>query len=176
LSRAAALPALSGRLVRGDMRRIPFTDGAFGMVINMFTSFGYFADDEENAGVCEEVSRVLRPGGCFVLDFVNAGWVLSRPLENTVRTRDGYTIDERRRAEDDDRFLVKDVIVTHPSKAESTEYQERVRLFRPEELAALVGAAGLSVAERYGDYDRGPFDPRASQRVILVCEKPEGTQ
>ena len=73
-------------------------------------------------------------------------------------------------------YADKTAVVDGSRRFSYREYQERVRLFRPEELAALVDAAGLSVTERYGDYDRGPFDPRASQRVILVCEKPEGTQ
>ncbi|HEX6791240.1 MAG TPA: class I SAM-dependent methyltransferase, partial [Candidatus Krumholzibacteria bacterium] len=38
-----------GRVVCGDMRALPFVAGAFGSAINMFTSFGYFDDDADNA-------------------------------------------------------------------------------------------------------------------------------
>jgi SAM-dependent methyltransferase len=62
----------AGRLVQGDMRHLPFLDGSVGGVWNMFTSFGYFSVDTDNLLVFKEVHRILRPGGLFLLDFINA--------------------------------------------------------------------------------------------------------
>lgn len=170
LARAGSDPALAGRLVRGDMRALPFRDGAFAGVINMFTSFGYFETDGENAAVLAEVARVLRTGGRFLFDFLNARRVLDAPLEQTVREQGGYVIEEDRRLVDGDRFLVKRVRVRHDA-GETLEYDERVRLYQPAELGAMLAAAGLDVVEQFGGYDAAGFDSSHDDRLVSLCER-----
>jgi len=62
-------------LVRADMRRLPFQSGVFDVVVNLFTSFGYFGDDAEHESVLKTVAGLLVPGGWFVIDFLNADQV-----------------------------------------------------------------------------------------------------
>lgn len=50
--------------MRADAREIPFVH-EFDLVINMFTSFGYFAEDEENEQVIRRVNRALKLHGLF---------------------------------------------------------------------------------------------------------------
>jgi SAM-dependent methyltransferase len=50
----------------GDLRELP-VDGPFDAAISWFTSFGYFAD-EDNRRVLSEYRRVLRPGGRLLLE------------------------------------------------------------------------------------------------------------
>ncbi|MGH9420514.1 MAG: class I SAM-dependent methyltransferase, partial [Thermoanaerobaculia bacterium] len=71
LLRLAKRDKVDAAFVRGDMRVLPFRTGAFNLVVNLFTSFGYFADDESNLHVVQEVARVTAGGGTFVLDFLN---------------------------------------------------------------------------------------------------------
>ena len=168
---AVATRGLAGRVVRGDMRRLPFATGVAGGALSMFTSFGYFDTDADNRRVLEEVARVLAPGGVFLFDFANAGWIIANPPGDTDVERAGYRIEERRALEDAARFVVKRVAATPLDGGEAVRYEERVRLYRPEELEAMLTGAGLSVTARFGDYERGGFDPSLSQRLILVCEK-----
>jgi len=163
--------ALGGKLVRGDMRRLPFRARSFGSVINMFTSFGYFEGDMDNLGVLRETARVLCDGGAFLLDFVNARRVIGGPLAETARVEAGMTIEERRAFEDANRVLVKHVRVKDAVGKVRADYRERLRLYTAEELLTLVQAAGLGVAGMFGDYARGGFVPWESERVILFCEK-----
>jgi hypothetical protein len=51
--------------------------------------------------------------------------------------------------------------------AENRSFQERVRLFSPAELEALLAEGGVRVDAGFGDYDGGPLDGRAT-RTILV--------
>jgi SAM-dependent methyltransferase len=46
-------------VARGDMRSFPFKAESFDVCINMFTSFGYFEDRQEELKVLREVWRVL---------------------------------------------------------------------------------------------------------------------
>jgi len=177
LEKAVTTSGQSGRVVQGDMRALPFLDGSLAGVINMFTSFGYFESDEENLAVLREAARVLRPGGVFLIDFLNANVVLSKPLERTRREVGGYTVDEDRSVSPDGRHLVKHVTVTKPLEDFDVEYDERVRLFGADELVAMADGAGLSLVRLYGDYDGAPFDSAASPRVVAACERrPTPTQ
>jgi SAM-dependent methyltransferase len=53
--------------VQADMRSF-IRPGEFDLVINLFTSFGYFGDVEEDLTVLRNVFRSLAPGGFFIID------------------------------------------------------------------------------------------------------------
>jgi SAM-dependent methyltransferase len=98
-----SLTLLAGRpdlpRVRGDMRRLPFAARSFDWVLNFFTSFGYFETERENFRVLEEIVRVLRPGGRFLIDFLNRDRVLAEraPAEASETAEDdGRRIDVQR--------------------------------------------------------------------------------
>ena len=59
-------------LVRADMRALPVRAGSMDLTVNLFTSFGYFDHDAEHALALGEMVATLRPGGWFVIDFLNA--------------------------------------------------------------------------------------------------------
>lgn len=171
LERAVAEGGQRGRVVRGDMRALPFRDGAFAGVINMFTSFGYFETDDEHRGVLDEVGRVTHPGGVFLIDYLNATRTRSTVPGRTTREQDGYTIEEDRRLVGDGRYVVKRVRVVAPPGEDDVEYDERVRLFAPEELTAMIAAAGFDDLESFGDYDGGRFDEEESDRLLILARK-----
>ena len=52
------------RYTRGDMRQLPARwTGRFDAVVNLFTSFGFFTDPDDDARVVREFARVLAPRG-----------------------------------------------------------------------------------------------------------------
>ena len=66
LSRALLRRARQGTrrpLVRADMRALPFRDGSMDLTVNLFTSFGYFAEDEEHTDALGQMLATVRPGG-----------------------------------------------------------------------------------------------------------------
>src|SRR5947208_10415220 len=139
-------------LVRGDMRALPFRNGSFALAVNLFTSFGYFLDDEEHGRVVQQVAAALAPGGHFVLDYLNAEHV-RRTLKVTERAvGPSGDVLVRRRIDADSRYVIKEIELRN----EGRRFLERVRLYNADELAALLAAAGLSVLARFGDYDGAP--------------------
>ena len=155
----------SAVLVRGDMRALPFKRGSFALAVNLFTSFGYFLDDAEHARVVRQVAATLAPGGHFVLDYLNAEHV-RRTLKVTERAVGGEVF-VTRRIDEQSRYVIKEIEL----REEGRRFQERVRLYGPDELAALFAGAGLHVVARFGDYD-GAAAGAATPRVILVGRKP----
>ena len=96
LARAADDARLRGRLVRGDMRRLPVADASRGALLSMFTSFGYFADRSAHAAVLREFRRVTVPAGVLVLDYLNAPVVRRGLVPRSERPVEGHTVVEER--------------------------------------------------------------------------------
>lgn len=171
LSEAAAREGLASRLVRGDMRRLPFGGESFDAVLNMFTSFGYFETDMDNLLVLREVSRVLKRGGLLLFDYVNAAKTRAMVLEDTVRVTEGWMVRESRSLGEEGRFLIKGVEAQNGATGESVTYDERVRLYSRDEMVTMLESVDLSLSGVFGEYDRSEFDERHSDRLILLCEK-----
>src|SRR5262249_31200547 len=69
------------RYPRGAMRKLPARwTGRFGAVVNLFTSFGFFAEPSSDAQVIREFARVLEPGGALVWHGGNRDGVMARFL------------------------------------------------------------------------------------------------
>lgn len=150
-------------LVRADMRTLPFRDGAFSLVVNLFTSFGYFRDDAQHQRVITEVARVTEIGGWFVLDFLNGPYVRRTLVPFDVREEGSRTIEQTRGVSPDGRFVRKTITLAE----EDRSFVERVRLFEPAELCAMLENAGFSVVETLGGYDGRAHDDD-SPRAILI--------
>jgi len=153
--------------VRGDMRSLPFADGAFDVVLNLFTSFGYFARDGEHQRVLRAVTRVLRRGGKFVLDFLNAAAVRATLVPRDERAFGDAVVVQERSISPDGRFVEKSIHLSDDSRT----FTERVRLYDRGELERMLQEAGLRPVEALGDYDGGPYGA-GSPRLIVMAEKP----
>jgi SAM-dependent methyltransferase len=155
------------RLVRGDMRRLPFRAGAFDVVANLFTSFGYFVDDAQHGAVLRSLVPVMRRGGTFVLDYLNAPAVRAHLVTREERVVGAQRVVVARRISADGQFVIKEMHLLDDGRS----FLERVRLFTADELERLLTGAGLRVRLRFGDYAGGPPSDTAP-RVILVAERP----
>jgi len=151
---------------QGDMRSLPYADGSFGATVNLFTSFGYF-DEKDNARVLRELRRVLRPGGAFVIDFLNAPYVERTlvPLSERIDEETGWSIREERRIEAG--AVCKTIIVAEPS-GEERRYEERVMLYGLEWFERALAEAGLRLERTAGAYDGSPYREDQSLRLIML--------
>lgn len=150
-----------------DMRK-PFRVNYFDGVMNMFTSFGYFATDRDHVLTLANVNKGLKPGGLLLLDYFNAHWVRSSLVRAEEKTVDGVSF-----------HLKKDIRGGHVFKhiefsAGELQYhfRERVRLFTLADFEAMFEVAGLRLLRTYGGYDLSVFDPAHSRRLILIAQKP----
>jgi SAM-dependent methyltransferase len=173
LLRAARAETPPAPVVQADMRALPFRDGAFASVLSMFSSFGYFEDEEDDRATLADVPRVLRPGGAFLLDLSNRARVVAGPLSGAQREVEGLRVVETRRLAQDRRVVEKEVRVTDRSGATVEQYTERLRLYEREEIEALARPLSLVVRIAWGGYDGSAFDSRAA-RMILLLEKRGG--
>lgn len=154
------------RLVRGDMRALPFADGAFLSVVNFFTSFGYFVTDADNASVVLEIERVLRPGGQVLCDTFGLEHVLSRLVPEERRRSHGREYRIRRWWNADARRVEKEIEVRQGGS--SALFRESVRGYSEPELVGLFEKAGLEVESAWGDFDGAPFGCDSPRLIVLA--------
>lgn len=155
--------------VQGDMRELPFEEGSFDATVNLFTSFGYFPNEEENVNVLRHIRRVLREGGSFLIDFLNPNYVEQNlvPKSERIDEETGLFIQEVRSIKDG--WVQKEITVSDPqSQEEPREYLERVRLYKLDWFDRHLGACGLALEQLYGNYDGSTYDPALSPRMIMA--------
>jgi SAM-dependent methyltransferase len=169
LARAARRLRLAGRLVRGDMRHLPFGP-AFDLVLNLFTSFGYFRDDAENEQAVREMARVLVPRGTLVIDHVNRARLRRDLVPEDTRMEHGLVVRQRRELRGE---RIRKEITVRCEDGRQGVFVEDVRLYRPEELAAMLAAAGLEAPRFRGSLAGAPFGPE-SPRMVVIAEKARG--
>lgn len=153
--------------VRADMRELPFADGSFDLVVNLFTSFGYFEDDREHARVMKCVAAAMKRGGTFVVDFFNAKEVRRNLVACDERVVNGVTVEQRRTISADNRFVEKSIRLREQDK----EYRERVRLLSPADLERMLIAAGFSVVARAGDYAGSPLADDSPRTILFATRQ-----
>ncbi|WP_226001858.1 class I SAM-dependent methyltransferase [Paenibacillus sp. BJ-4] len=166
---------------QGDMRAVPL-DESFDAVVNLFTSFGYFEKDEEQLKVLKEIYRLLKPGGRFIIDYLNPAYVAAHLVPHSSREDEGNWIEEHRVIEDG--FVKKQIAIRSSESAATAEaaagldpitgeesvrvYHERVKLYPYEKFRALLEQAGLTVEQVHGSYNEDQYIEEASPRMIFV--------
>lgn len=156
-------------LVAGDMRRLPFRDGAFDAVINLATSLGLFLDDAGAEEALAEAARVLRPGGRFLVEGMHRDDVVAHyAMRDGWRMPDGTEVRVRRRF-DPTRDVSHEVLRWRGPAGRGSK-RHSLRLRSAGELDRLLGRAGLAVTDAYGDWALEPFE-RDAPLLILVARR-----
>ncbi|MBV1857673.1 MAG: class I SAM-dependent methyltransferase [Nannocystaceae bacterium] len=152
--------------VHEDMRNYAMPEG-FDLVINLYTSFGYFAQQSDDLKVLRNIVSSLTEGGAVVLDVVGKEALAGQlPLERQPTVEhDGSLLIERVEVVDDwSRAKVQWMLIRGDS-VERFDFEHT--LYSGRELRELMNWAGLSDVSLYGGLDGRPYGPGA-QRLVAV--------
>lgn len=153
----------------GDMRKLDF-DNKFDAVINFFTSFGYF-DDNDNFDTLKGMARSLKIGGKLLIDMVNREWAINMTRENgliwLLYPDNKVFLANNKFDILKGRWISEQVIV---EKGESFDQLQDVRLYSYTEYSFLLNIVGLRIVAAYGDSDKSDYNVK-SRNMILVAEK-----
>jgi len=152
-----------------DMRKIDFYN-EFDFAIDLFTSFGYFSD-EENFEVLRKISKALKKGGKFLLETVNREWALKTTYVNGLSwllypsgivflANNKYDIFTGRWISD--QYVVEN--------GEISKQEQDIRLYTYTEYKTMFSQVGLKILEAYGNKDFSNYTSD-SEKIILVAEK-----
>ena len=169
LARARAAQArLSIEFLLEDMRRFS-RPATFDLIINMFTSFGYFDDREEDLRVLELVRKNLRPGGVFIIEMVSKERIAQVFNATTsMQLPNGDVLFERHEIIDDWTRIRNRWTLMRAGGARAFEFTHRI--YSGQEMKDLLAAAGLIGARLYGDLDGRPYGVNV-QRLVAVAQR-----
>ncbi len=155
--------------VREDMRTFR-RGGAFDLTLSLFTSFGYF-DDDENQKVLDNVGASLREEGVFLLDLRNAGKGLAR-LEDGEKTMEVPAGKLRMSVRFDPvsrRASAEHVLTRYDGIRISSTFD--VRIYSMEELTRMIRRAGMRVQSFYGSLSGASFTEESSRMVVYAARE-----
>lgn len=157
-----------------DVRSLPFNQ-QFDGAISMFTSFGYFERRKDDLAIFRGTHRALVSGGRFLVDFMNAAQVRATLVPEEDRDDGTLRVHIERRIADGP-FGVCVFKRVHASDSETgrpvSSFEERVRLYTPDEVDALLVDAGFVLhGDRMGDVQGATHNAEAD-RYVRVAERP----
>lgn len=157
------------RYAAADVRALPFADGCFDAVVNVFTSLGLFLDDAEDVRALVEARRVLAPGGALLLESMHRDEVIAAYAErDRWRLPDGTEIRVRRRFDPVSGVSHERWRWRSGDGSAQGEKRHALRLRTATEIDGLLRAAGFRAIVYYGDWDGAPLT-RSAERLIAVA-------
>jgi SAM-dependent methyltransferase len=142
--------------------------GFFDLALNLYISFGYFENPEDDLKFARNAYESLKEGGTFIIetlgkeiavrDFVRAEWF----------ERSGFKVLTEYEPVDSWAALKNRWILVKEGREIERSFTQR--LYAASELRQLLFKAGFSRVELYGGWDESPYDEGASQ-LIAVARK-----
>jgi SAM-dependent methyltransferase len=155
-------------LIEQDMRSY-CNPGSFNLILNLFHSFGYFAEPEDDLKVVQNMYESLKDSGRVILELMGKE-ILARIFEETSSTilYNGAKVVQRRKVinswdeMENEWLLLKD--------NEYRSYKIKHRVYSAMELKDLFECCKFKHIRIYGNLDGADYDNNA-ERLILVAEK-----
>jgi SAM-dependent methyltransferase len=145
-----------------DMRDV-FED-KFDAIFNLFTSFGYFENDEDNLTTLKAMKESLTEHGFAVIDFMNVNQVISTIVPEELKTVDGIDFHIKRYVSDG--HIYKEI--DFEDQGEKFHFTEKVKALTLKDFEEMMEEAGIFLLDIFGDYKLKKFHKTDSERLIMI--------
>jgi len=149
-----------------DMRE-SMPNHTFDFVFNLFTSIGYFEDENENVKMLQSVDSYTNHNGILVIDFMNAHKVIQNLVKSEIKIIDGISFNISRDIING--FIVKTIEFT--DEGENYKFQEKVQALQLSDFERYLKNTNFCIYKTVGDYNLGNFDLEKSNRLIIFAKK-----
>ena len=149
-----------------DMRKM-YKHQQFDYVVNLFSSFGYFDDEHDDAAAIAAFAENLKSGGTVLIDYINTECAIKNMTSKQIVPRGDIQFHVQKKVENG--FIKKKIEFL--ADGENQTYEEQLKVINLLRFKTMLHSAGLELTQTFGDYDLNEFDPGASQRLILVAVK-----
>jgi ubiquinone/menaquinone biosynthesis C-methylase UbiE len=169
----------SARLVRGDIRHLPFrARPPFSLVMAPYGILQSLTRERDLSATLSSVARVLRRGGLFGIDLVPdlPRWSeYERRASLSGRRAGGAHLalvesvrqDRKRRLT----FFDQEYVVSRGKRREVHHFTLTFRTLSVQQMTSRLERAGFRIQAVLGDYQGGPWDARADVWVILAAKR-----
>ena len=145
-----------------DMRK-PLNQ-KFDLIVNLFTSFGYFDNFDDNLKTLDSIKSNLKEDGLGVIDFLNINYIKNNLVHKNIEEIDGIKFYLSRFIKDG--FLTKDIRFKHELK--EYNFQEKVRSLNLDDFKSMFKQSKIEILHIFGDYKLNDFDINNSKRLIFI--------
>lgn len=145
-----------------DMRET-FED-KFDAIFNLFTSFGYFENDDDNLTTLKAMKESLTEYGFAVIDFLNVNQVITNLVPQEVKTVDNIDFHIKR-------FVIDGHIykeIDFQDQGQKFHFTEKVKALTLNDFEELMEEAGIYLLDTFGDYKLKKFHKTESERLIMI--------
>lgn len=143
--------------------------GEYGLVLSMFTSFGYFDNKDEDIKVLNNIFQSLKPGGACIIDVMGKERLANILQPSTSEeSPDGSILVQRHEIFDDWSRIRNEWILIKKGKAKSFEFHHTI--YSGQELKACLIQVGFREVKLFGNLDGKEYGSDA-QRLIAVARK-----
>ena len=149
-----------------DMREV-FKENYFDVVLNLFTSFGYFDTKQENQQAITAMAGNLKQDGVLVIDFFNTKKIIKKLVPLSQKTENNIIFNIEKTYENG--YIIKKIKFS--DKNEAFFFQEKVEAISYEDFLEYFKNAGLSVKNIYGNYALDAWNEDNSDRMIFILIK-----
>ncbi len=149
-----------------DIRKT-FKPAYFDVVLNLFTSFGYFETNAENQASLVATAASIKSGGLLVLDYMNSRGAIETFQTKYTKTVEGIDFQISKYIESG--YIFKNI--SFSDKGKDYAFTERVKLIFLEDFQVFFEASGLQIEHTFGNYALDPYHQKQSNRLIMVCRK-----
>jgi SAM-dependent methyltransferase len=158
---------LDAEFLIGDMRAYSAAK-SFDIVLNLFGSFGYFEDPEDDRRVVENAYASLRPGGRFLIE-TQGKEILARDFRERDWGEEGdlLILSEKKVTQNWGRIETRWIVIRG---TERIEHRVSVRSYSAVELSSLLAACGFPVVQVFGSLDGTEYDQAAQRLVVVGCK------
>ena len=150
------------KFVQHDMRK-PF-DQKFDAIFNLFTSFGYFENEEDNFTTLKAIKDSISEYGFAVIDFMNVPNVLANLVSEEVKNVDTIDFNIKRYLKEG--YIYKEI--EFEDQGEKFHFIEKVKGLTLEDFETMMENAGIYLLDVFGDYKLKKFHKLESERLILI--------
>jgi SAM-dependent methyltransferase len=152
--RRAKAAGVAAKFKQAELNDLRAFQGGYDLVLNLYTSFGYYPTAAANLACLKQMAAALRPGGWLALELI--------PRESLLKTVEPY--EERPvpggQLWEERRWLGQGRLETRVTWANGPRLRRRDSVMytysRPE-LAAWMAKAGLENSRTFGSYQGRPF-------------------
>jgi ubiquinone/menaquinone biosynthesis C-methylase UbiE len=163
------------RLVRGDIRHLPFPDRSFPLVIAPYGILQSLLRERDLADTLDTVARVLTRDGVFGLELVAdlPSWdEYTKRVSLRGRRAGGSHVSlvESVRQDRARRLTIFEQEFTEKRRGRQSRrtFTLTFRTLTVAQMVRRLEKAGFAVSALLGDYQGGPWDPRADVWIILA--------
>jgi cyclopropane fatty-acyl-phospholipid synthase-like methyltransferase len=135
-------------------------------IFNLFTSFGYFNDEDTNIKVFKNFKNALETEGYIVIDFLNIIKIKHHLIKEEIFNKNGIEFQIKRSIQDE--FLIKNI--SFEADGKKHHYTEKVQYLTLEKFRNFAEKSQLCIKHVFGNYDLKPFDKNSSDRLIIILQ------